>query len=106
MSSLAPHHDTIAQMRMAGKTAQQIADEIGATRGAVSSYAHRHALPKRETARPECVLPYGTLAIGRDLTPQQIKALEGEAVNMGCESLAEAALEHLRDVLDERAATR
>jgi len=105
------HRDLIEKMRKDGHTARHIADYIKATTGEfythknVGKYAASENLPrKRRTYRDGMAI--GSCRLGSALDASQLCTLERQAKLWGCETLSEAAIEILRDYLDEQAAIR
>ena len=105
------HHELIRQMRADGKTAREIAEHIRTTTGEsythknVGKYAVSEAMP-RKLRTYQHGMPIGSCRLGAALDPSQLHTLQHMAKTWGCETLSEAAIEILRDHLDEQDATR
>ena len=105
------HRDLIAQMRKDGLTAREISEHIQLTTGefythknigkyAVTENLHR----KRRTYQNGMAM--GSCRLGAALDASQLCTLERQAKLWGCDTLSEAAIEILRDYLEEQADTR
>jgi hypothetical protein len=105
------HRDLIEKMRKDGHTARQIADHIKATTGEVythknvGKYAASENLPRKRRTYQKA-MPMGGCRLGTALSPDQLYTLADLAKEWDCQTLSEAAIEILRDHLDEQAATR
>ena len=107
--SIERHHDAIVAGRAAGKKAKEIAAELGVTTAAVNRYVHRANLPPRPRKERKCKtrrlsVPIGSVYITRHLTPDEIRELDRCADQWGCATMAEAAVEILKDALAEQQA--
>lgn len=105
------HRDLIAQMRADGFTAREISEHIQSTTGEfythknIGKYAASENLPrKRRTYQNGMAI--GSCRLGAALDASQLCTLERQAKLWDCDTLSEAAIEILRDYLDEKAATR
>ena len=108
--SIEQHHDAIVAMRAEGKTAREIGAALGISAVGINRYAHRAGLPpkpikdrKRQFKRQLRLLagPIGSVHITRHLTPEEISELGRCAAQWGCATMAEAAVEILKDALAE-----
>lgn len=103
-----PKRDEIRSMYLAGGSRAVIARALDVTEWVVRH--HTSDLPRARPyadpaylARKGIRLPVGVFGLLTDLTPEQAKKLEDMAIKWQCETLAEAALEILRDGLEEAA---
>ena len=105
------HRDLIAQMRKNGLTAREISEHIQLTTGEfythknVGKYACSQNMPRARRSYQKS-MPMGTIRLGSSLTVEQLYTLCDFASKMRCETLSEAAIEILRDHLDENAKPR
>jgi uncharacterized protein (DUF2267 family) len=91
----------IEAMRLEGHTADAIAAKLGLTRQQVNGYAHRHNLPRKpRSKRPHVSRKIGKFGLEHSLTVEQLQYLDAKAEQYGCETITEAALEELRDLID------
>ena len=96
-----PHHEKIIELRGQGMSVQRIADDIGVGYHALRMYIDKHGIEKPNKTREEPILQVSRIVLRKDLNKQQVSTLERMALEWGCETLAEAAVEILRDYLDE-----
>ena len=87
------YHAEIIQMRVEGKRPAEIARALGLSVHSIRGYIYRHNLPAARDID----------ALVNALTPQQAGRLKANAEQWEC-STAEAALEIIRDALEEQAA--
>ena len=87
------YHAEIIQMRVEGKRPAEIASKLGLSVHSVRGYIYRQNLPAARDID----------ALVNALTPQQAGRLQAFAAQWEC-STAEAALEIIRDVLEEEVA--
>ena len=93
----------IAKMRMEGLTAIQIADKLDMTPAQVRSYAHRHDLPRKMRQKKAGVQNrVGKIGILVALEHDEILRLDELTSKWGCASLADAAIEILKDELAKK----
>ena len=107
--SIEQHHDAIVAMRAAGKTAREIGATLGISTRGINRYAHRANLPPKPRKEPKCKtrrlsVPIGSVYITRHLTPDELRELDRCAAQWGCATMAEAAVEILKDALAEQQA--
>lgn len=92
-----PLKDEIARLYDAGITHRAIADRLG-----VSIHIVRYYTLDQIDSDRIASLPFGRVAIGRRLSVSQIVKLDKLARKWGCDNLGDAAIEILRDYLDEQ----
>jgi PP-loop superfamily ATP-utilizing enzyme len=91
----------IEALRLKAMTADAIAAELGITRQQVNGYAHRHNLArKHRSKRPHVSRRIGKFGLEQSLTVEQLQYLDAKAEQYGCETITEAAIEELRDLID------
>ncbi len=92
----------ITELRMQGLTAKEIAERVGKTKSQVMGYAGRHNLPrKHRTPMLGISRNVGKVAFRKVLSREQLLALDRLAEAWGCETLAEAAVEIIKDALED-----
>lgn len=109
MTRISDFHEQILHGRLNGKSAKQIAADIEREFGFVTSaknihqYAWRESLPiaTKQKQLDNPAIPFGQMKLKGGLTYEQARKLEAMALKWGCETIAEAALEILRDKLEE-----
>ena len=87
------HHATILAMRAQCKTNREIAAATGCTPRSIGRYITRAGIGHKT--------PVGSMNIRRDFSGSEIAALGRLAAQWGCATLAEAAVEILKDALAE-----
>jgi FixJ family two-component response regulator len=93
---IANHHAQIVEMRMAGKSAKEIARAIGCKPGTVEQYASDQGLPRLMLdKRSHTRFLYGKVSIG-NLTHAEIKALDRLALQIRADTLADAVRHLIR----------
>lgn len=101
-----PLADVIKADRASGMTRATVAAKNGVSYGTVV-YHTRDMEPRPRTSPPyDVVRRCGLMTVGQmgltsRLNERQLIALDAEARKIGCETLTEAALEILRDYLEE-----
>jgi IS30 family transposase len=90
------YHHRITEMRMAGKSAKEIAREIGCKPGTVNQYVSRNAVPRLMLdKRSHTRFPFGRVSVG-NLTHAEIKALDKLALQIKAKTLADAVTHLIR----------
>jgi transcriptional regulator with XRE-family HTH domain len=98
---IANYHAQIVEMRMAGKSAKEIARAIGCKPGTVEQYASDQNLPRLMLdKRSHTRFLYGKFSIG-NLTHAEIKALDKLALKIRAETLADAVRHLIRQYATE-----
>lgn len=103
----ARYRDEIASLRMKGLSAQQIAETLRKREGLpftaskINGFAAREGLPRSPRGVYRPAINFGYVALRENLNHAQCAALERLAKDWGCETLAEAAIEILRDHLEQ-----
>ena len=92
----------ITDLRMQGLTAEEIGAIVGKTKSQVMGYAVRYNLPrKHRTPMLGISRKVGKVAFRKVLSREQLLALDRLAETWGCETLSEAAVEIIKDVLED-----
>jgi hypothetical protein len=92
----------ITDLRMQGLTSEEIGEIVGKSKSQVMGYAARHNLPrKHRTPMTGISRKVGKVAFRKVLSREQLVALDRLAEKWGCETLTEAAVEIIKDVLEE-----
>jgi predicted transcriptional regulator len=103
---LRKQHHTILAMRQRGAKAKEIALHLGVSHWSISSYIAEAGIPRKPAKLVKVSKPCGQIPMRKAFTAEQLRELDDEANEIGAETLSEAAIEILRDYLDERAAKR
>lgn len=96
-----PHRDEIRRAYLSGERKKDIAKRLGLSDKAISW--NTQDLPPAKEINPPIgtVKPLGKIGLKDHLTQDQKRRLDALATKWECETLAEAALEILRDALEE-----
>jgi hypothetical protein len=99
MRSMSDYHDTIAEMRLKSKTGKQISQVTGFKVSSIYDYAKRHNLPRNNISSLVLAsVPYGRVSLRR-LSSDEIIALDKYASKHKHTTLADAAMQIIRQAL-------
>ena len=92
-----PLKGEIARLYDSGVTRTAISERLGVSINTVRHYTRDRILLDKFAS-----MPFGNICISRNLTAAQVVTLDKLARKWGCKNLSEAALEILRDYLEEQ----
>lgn len=98
-----PNADDIRNDYLSGMMKQDIADKYGVNYSTVRQHTDGmgRVRPYSDTTRRKSVMKAGRIGVVSSLSDAHLYALDRFARKIGCETLSEAALEILRDELEE-----